>query len=276
MSESSAKHFYNGKVVLITGSSRGIGKVTAKKLCSYGAKVVLNGRNTDALEASVAELKSLSYDVLGINGDVSIPEECNALIEKIIDHFGTIDILINNAGISMRGCIDELDPKVFELVFSSNFYGAVYPTLSALPYLKKSKGSVVFVSSVAGIRGLPGLSAYSSSKMALRAIAETMRFDLKKYGIHIGLVYVGYAENDDGKKYVDKDGSLRTIEKRAGIKTLSKDKIANAILKNILKRRFITIMSGLGRLNAIMQRISPQFVEWVLIRSMKKVESMSK
>lgn len=276
MSDSSHNGSFKGKVVVITGSSRGIGKATAVLFCSLGARVVLNGRNSTVLDACLAEFKSLGYIAEKVCCDISTPDGSKTLVDNTIKYFGSLDILINNAGMSMRGKIDELDPRVFEKVFSINLFGAVYPVLYSLPYLKRSEGSVVFVSSVAGIRGLPSLSAYSSSKMALRAIAESMRFDLKEHNIHTGLIYVGYARNDAGKKYLDKDGTLKPIEERQGVKALSQEEIALAILKNISLRKFITILSGLGRLNATMQRISPRFVEWILMRNMKKIERMSK
>jgi len=276
MTEDLYKGLFNEKVVVITGSSRGIGKATALMLCSLGAKVILNGRNASILKSCLGEFKSREYNAEGVCCDISTPDGSKTLIEAAIGYYGRIDILINNAGVSMRGKIDDLDPKVIDRVYSINVYGSLYAIVYSLPYLKESEGSVAFVSSVAGIRGLPGLSLYSSSKMALRAIAESMRFDLAKYNIHTGLIYVGYTENDAGKKYIDNDGSLKPIEERRGVKTLSQNEVASAILRNISKRKFITILSGLGRLNAAMQRISPRLVEWVLVRNMKKIERMSK
>ncbi len=269
------KLFFKNKVAVITGSSKGIGKATARVFCEYGARIVINGRNRATLDRAVDEFLSAGCDVKGIASDVSTVEGSRRLIDESMSHFGRIDILVNNAGISMRGNIDELDPLVFETMFSVNVMGSVYPLIYALPYIKISQGSIVFISSVAGIRGLPGISAYSSSKMALRAIAESMRIELREQNIHIGLIYVGYAKNEEDKLYMSSDGSFRPIKKRQKVKTLSHREIALAILDNIYRRKFIKVLSGLGKLNSIMQRVSPQLVEWVLLMNLKKIRRMS-
>lgn len=275
-SEAKKRLFFKDKVVVITGSSKGIGKATAKLLCTYGARVIINGRNADTVNATLAELQSAGFEARGAAYDVSTSEGSRKLIEESLGYFGRIDTLVNNAGMSMRGNIDELDPLVFEKMFCVNVMGSVYPLIYALPHIKTSQGSVVFVSSVAGIRGLPGLSAYCSSKMALRAIAESMRLELRDYNVHTGLIYVGYAKNEAGKLYMSSDGSYKPIGERKNIKTLSHEEIALAIMDNIYRRSFIMVLSGLGRLNSLMQRISPQFVEWALYRNMKKIKQMSR
>ena len=162
-------------------------------LGKYGTSIVANGRNRDTLDRTVGEFLSAGYNVKGIACDVSKREGSERLIDESLSHFSRIDILINNAGMSMRGNVDELEPVVFEAMFSVNVMGSVYPIIYALPHIKSSQGSIVFVSSVAGIRGIPGISAYSSSKMALRAIAESMRMELREQNVHTGLIYVGYA-----------------------------------------------------------------------------------
>ena len=137
-----------------------------------------------------------------IAGDVSKAEDCHQLIEHTIKTFGQIDVLINNAGISMEGSIEDLAPEVFQKVIEVNYLGSIYPTKAAIPYLKKSKGSIIFMGSAAGIRGIPNHAAYSSSKMSLTAIAEALKIELKKSDIHVGLAYVGFTENDEEKNHL--------------------------------------------------------------------------
>jgi short-subunit dehydrogenase len=142
-------------------------------------------------------------------------------------------------------------------------------------HIKKTGGSLVFISSLAGIRGIPGISAYCSSKMALRAIAEAIRIEEVKSNIHVGLIFVGYTEIEHDKKTIDADGALVTIRNRSGYKAQSTEQVAQAILKNIKKRKFRTTLTGLGRLNSILQRISPWLVEKVLIHSIKTIKQRS-
>ena len=170
-----------GKVAVITGSSRGIGKSIAIELAKQGAYIVLNGRNQSRLESAKLELSQIHNNIVSYCCDVSEINQSNELIKTAIQHFGKLDILINNVGISMRGDVADLNPEVFKTVFESNVFGAVYPAIPAIKELRKTNGSIVFISSLAGIRGLPFLSAYSSSKMALRGVAESIRIEEKKY-----------------------------------------------------------------------------------------------
>ena len=264
------KSFQN-KVAVVTGSSKGIGKATAIELVKNGATVVLNGRNQATLLKTEKEIKALGGKVHAVNGDISVPEEAEKLIEETIRKFGKLDILINNAGVSMRGNFADLKPGVFKTVFETNVLGVVNTTIPAMPYLKQSHGSIVFISSAAGIRGLPGLSAYCSSKMALRAIAESIRIEEANSKIHVGLIFVGVTEIEHGKKTIAADGSLITINDRLKAKVQSTQSVAKAILKNIKKRKFRTTLSGLGKLNAVMQSIMPDLVEKILIRSVDTI-----
>ena len=170
---------FKGKVAIITGSSRGIGKAIALELAKRGAFIVLNGRNSSRLQSALEEVSKIQSKVVSYRCDVSNADQSVELIKTAISNFGKLDILINNVGVSMRGEVADLNPSVFQKVFESNVYGSVNPTIPALKEIRKTQGSIVFISSLAGIRGLPYLSAYSSSKMALRAIAESIRIEEK-------------------------------------------------------------------------------------------------
>src|SRR5690606_20248705 len=161
-------------------------------------------------------------------------------------------------------------------VLNSNFLGAVLPTQLALPHLRKSKGSVVFISSVAGIRGLPGLAPYCASKMALRALAESLRIEEYQSNIHVGLIYVGITEIVDRKESIGPDGKAVMLQKRDDGKAQSIDYVAKKVIRNIKKRRFITTLSFMGKMNAFLQPRLPQLVEWLIVRSTRKIEEKSK
>lgn len=263
------------KVAIITGSSRGIGKATAIELARKGACVVLNGRNQESLSQAENEMKSLDGKVISICCDITVPEQAKDLVEKTINTFGKIDILINNAGVSMRGNFTELNPEVFNSVFKTNVLGVANITIPAMPFIKESKGSIVFVSSLAGIRGLPGISAYCASKMALRAIAESIRIEESRSKIHIGLIFVGITEIDKGKTSISSDGSLLELKDRSNANVQSTKSVANAILKNIRTRKFRTTLTMIGKLNALIQPIMPGFVEKLLIHTAKRIKNRS-
>lgn len=268
-------HKFKNKVAVITGSSRGIGKAIAVELAKEGAKIVLNGRNQQRLDEAREEILKHTENVIDVCCDVSDIDAGKILIEKAIEAFGQLDILVNNVGVSMRGNVAELKPEVFQSVFSSNLYGTVNPTIPAIPELRKTKGSIVFISSLAGIRGLPGLSAYCSSKMALRAVAESIRIEEHKHKIHVGLIYVGITEIEHNKETIAADGSMKILKDRQKGKVDSTEKVAKTVLKNISKRKFITTLTRIGKVNKYLQPRMPMLVEKIILKNLHKFEEKS-
>lgn len=267
---------FEGKVAVITGSSRGIGKAIALDLARQGAKVVLNGRDPDRLGETECEIRKIHENVLSVCCDVSTIEGGQLLIDEAIRAFQKIDILINNVGVSMRGNVADLNPEVFKMVFESNILGTVNPTIPAIKHLRETKGSIIFISSLAGIRGLPSLSAYCSSKMALRALAESIRIEEAKHKIHVGLIYVGITDIEHNKETIAADGSKRVLASRKDKKVQSTAYVASAVLRNISKRKFITVLTSIGRLNAFLQPRYPSLVEKLILSNIKKFEEHSK
>ena len=267
---------FMGKVAVITGSSRGIGKAIARSLAKNGALIVLNGRDSSRLAAVEEEIRKVQPGVISVCCDVSTNEGGRHLISEALNAFGRIDFLINNVGVSMRGNVRNLNPDVFRATFESNYMSAVCPTIPALEPLRLTKGSLVFVSSLAGIRGLPFISAYCSSKMALRALAESLRIEESQHGIHVGLIYVGITVNDQGKETLAADGSKILLEPRSGSGVQSQESVANAVIRNIAKRKFISVLTFVGKLNYFMQPLVPQVVERIIIKNIRKFEERSK
>src|SRR4028118_96005 len=151
------------KVVIITGATSGIGKACAEAFGTAGAKVVITGRRTEALQEVSQKLRSMGIDNLPIVADVSVESDNEKVVDQTLERFGKIDVLINNAGITMRAMFEEVDLSVIRKVMDINFYGTVYATKYALPHILKTKGSIGGISSIAGYRGLPVRSGYSAS-----------------------------------------------------------------------------------------------------------------
>ena len=167
----------------------------------------------------------------------------------------------------MRGNLADLDPAIFKTIFEANVFTAANVTIPAMKHLRNSKGSLVFISSVSGIRGLPYQSVYCAAKMSLRALAESIRIEERDSGIHVGLVYIGYTQNDPDKETISADGSRIPINPRKGRDVMTQQSVAEAVVRSIEKRRFITVLSPLGKLNAILQPLFPRLVEKILIRN---------
>ncbi|MCG8574317.1 MAG: SDR family oxidoreductase [Flavobacteriales bacterium] len=264
------KSDFKDKVVIITGSSSGIGKATAISLCKRGAKVVLNGRNPEKLLECRIELTARGFNVIAVKADITNPEDCQNLMQTTLDSFGKIDVLINNASLTMNEQFDQLHSSLFEKIFNSNSMGAVHPTWAALPHLKKTKGSVIFISSLAGIHGLPSASAYCGGKMALTAIWQSLRIELGGSGVHFGICYVSFTQNDTQKRMIARDGELVKVPKRPKFLQQSQQKVANSIIGMIKRRRSKKILSPIGKISAFAFRFLPRTVSFLMIQIQKR------
>ncbi len=268
------KNFFSGKVVLITGSSKGIGKATALLLGSLGAKICLNGRNSVDLAKTRDELMASGIDCISVSGDVSESVDCKTLTDRVVSHYGSLDILINNAGIATRGLVSELIPETWQKVLGINTLGSIYPTLYALPHILKTRGSIIFISSLAGKVGLPGHSAYSVSKMALSAFSQAMQLEHKKSDLHTGIVYVGFTENESEKKILSPDGTYTVLKSRDNLKKASRQDVALSVAKTIYKRKNRVTLSAVGKLQGIALRFFPFLLTLILKRSFRDYDKM--
>jgi NAD(P)-dependent dehydrogenase (short-subunit alcohol dehydrogenase family) len=260
---------WENKVVIITGSTQGIGLKTAEILLQKGARVVINSRHMEKVQAAIEQLSQYKQNVVGISGDVSDFEFCVELRDFTLQHFQKIDVLINNAGLASSGLLGSSTPKGLNKVFDVNVMGSIFPALACLEDLKKSQGAVLFISSVAGIVGLPGHAAYSASKRTLVSLAESYKNEWFDFGIFVGVNYPGFTENDSNKIMVLGDGSEQILEKRTDVKTLSLSHTASNIIKQIELRKFRSYSSLSASLVQIIYRMFPK-ISLVFIQIKRK------
>lgn len=258
------------KVVIITGASSGIGLACAREFSHQNFKVVLAARSVEKLEVIQNELSSFNPDVLIIKADVSKEEDCKQIIRETFRSFGRIDILINNAGISMRALFKDLDLKVIHSLMDTNFWGTVYCTKYALPYILQTKGSIVGVSSIAGFMGLPGRTGYSASKFAIHGFLETIRIEHLKQKLHVMIVAPGFTSSNIRKLALAADGSAQGETPRDENKMMSPEKVAKHILKGIKKRKRQVILTLQGKLGVFLKRIAPSVTDYFEYNEMKK------
>jgi short-subunit dehydrogenase len=185
-------------------------------------------------------------------------------------------MLITNAGVSMRESFENLQPEVFAQIVDSNIYGSAFPAMKALPAIKQTRGSIVFISSAAGMIGLPTASAYSVGKMALTALAQSLKIELAPSGVHIGIVHVGFTQNDIDKRVLNATGELVPVAERPAYLQQTQAEVAKAVLGLIRKRRFKIVLSLVGKLNAFAVRFFPGIVIRVITISQKKMQKMYK
>ncbi len=256
------------KVVIVTGASSGIGKALVEAGLAAGAKLVLAARNRDAMEEVARGADPAKY--LIVPADVSQEVDCERIISETIERFGQIDILINNAGVSMRALFSETTPEVLENVMKVNFWGAVYCTHYALPWLLRSRGSLVGVSSIAGYKGLPARSGYAASKFALQGFLECLRIENLKKGLHVLIACPGFTRSNIRKTALSGDGTVQGESPREEEKMMSAEEVAKQILRAVVKRRRTLILTLQGRLAVWLNKWLPSLTDKLVYRHLAK------
>jgi short-subunit dehydrogenase len=251
--------FYLNKVVAVTGGSDGIGKALVDKLLLMGAKVATCGRNQDKLYQLQVENPSSPLHIMV--ADVSHENECRRFVESTIKVFGGIDILINNAGISMRALFKDVEIEVLKKVMDINFFGTVYTTKYALPSITERKGTIVGVSSIAGFRGLPGRSGYSASKHALIGWLEALRTELLEEGVNVMWVCPGFTSSNIRNVALNKEGAPQGESPMDESKMMSAEECANHILVAIEKRKRTLVLTFTGKRTVFMNKFFPSFAD---------------
>lgn len=256
--------FYAGKVVVITGGSDGIGKALVEKMISWGAKVATCGRNHDKLYQLQLDNSHASLHTMAC--DVSKESDCRKFIESCIGTFGGIDILINNAGISMRALVKEVEPEVFRKIMDINYFGAVYCTLFALPSIIARKGTVVGVSSIAGYRGLPGRSGYSASKFALLGWLEALRTEMLDEGVNVMWVCPGFTSSNIRNAALNEKGERQGESPMDESSMMSAETCARYITEAIEKRKRSLVLTFTGKRTVFMNRFFPGLTDKLVHR----------
>ena len=255
-------------VIVITGASSGIGKALVVEALKSSANVVLAARNQKAMQEVVKGIDQNRF--LIVETDVSAEADCKNLIDLATGRFGKIDVLINNAGISMRALFQDVDVKVIGRLMQVNFWGSVYCTKYALPWLLKTKGSVVGVSSIAGYKGLPARSGYSASKFALQGFLETLRVENLKTGLHVLIACPGFTASNIRKTALAEDGSMQGESPRAEEKMMTSEAVAKEIMRAVKKRKRTLILTRQGKLTVLLNKLFPALTDKLVYKHMAK------
>jgi short-subunit dehydrogenase len=241
------------KVVIITGASLGIGKGLAEECLNRGARIAVCARNVEKLQETYAHIPP--QNIFLFKADVSNENECYAFVAQTLNKFGRIDILLNNAGMSMRALFEDLDVKVLKNLMDVNFWGTVYMTKAALPYIKKQKGVILGVSSIAGYRGLPGRTGYSASKYAMQGFMEALRTELLRTGVHVMWVCPGYTTSNIRNTALGEDGKQMMETNMDESKMMSPEECARIIINAVEKRKRTVIMTLLGKMTVFVNKL---------------------
>lgn len=254
---------FQGKVILITGSSKGIGKALAIHLGQRGAKIGLNGRNKETLSKANNELIEMGIDSIMVPGDVTDYDVCESIVAKIVDNFGRLDCVVSNGSMMSEASILEVDAKVFKTVIESQILGAVFPVKAALPALIKSKGYILMISSLSAFYGLPKYASYSMGKITHKNFAQSLELEMRNTGVDIGVAYVCFTKNEIDKQMITPDGHLSDLPERPGKMQLPREKVAKSLAMMILKRRRKYVLSLYGKLFSIAIKVLPGLMRYI-------------
>jgi short-subunit dehydrogenase len=263
---------FRDKTVVITGASSGIGRELATVLARRCARLALAARDERALAEVVAECEASGARALAVPTNVTDEAACRRLIDETVAAFGGVDVLVNNAGISMWGRFDELeDLSIVERIMRVNYLGAVYCTHYALPHLKASKGLVVAISSLTGKLGVPTRSAYAASKHAVQGFFDSLRIELLGTGIDVLVVSPGFVATPIRSRALGPDGKPHGASPRDESRdTMPVEECVRQIVRAMERRDRELVMTARGKLGLWMRLVAPSLVDRLAIRALRE------
>jgi NAD(P)-dependent dehydrogenase (short-subunit alcohol dehydrogenase family) len=240
-------HPLQGKVVLITGGSSGIGRATALRLAGYGARVVVAARTAAALDEVVREATRCGAEAAAVPTDVTDAGQCGRAVAAAVERFGRLDVLINSAGVSMRALFADSSLEALERVVRVNFLGTMSATWFALPHVKQTRGSLVAISSLTGKCGTPSYAAYGASKFAVQGLYEALRRELAPDGVHVGVVSPGFVATPLRDKVLGPDGRPWDQPPPPPFRVWPLERCVERVVRLIVKRHAEALLPGFVR-----------------------------
>jgi dehydrogenase/reductase SDR family member 7B len=256
------------KVVIITGASSGIGRALAFEFGSRGCRLLITARNRSGLEATVEALKQANIEACFFIADAANEDDNRKMVDEAIRVYGRVDVLICNAGISMRALFEELDLQVFDKVIKTNFYGTVFATKYALPHIIKSKGSIVGVSSINGKRTTPARTAYSASKFAMEGFMEALRTEVMNKGVHVLCARPGFTASNIRNNALTANGKSQGESPRDEKSMMSAEVVARYIYRSVVTRRRVLTLTWTGKMAILFNKFFPGWMDKIVYRVM--------
>jgi uncharacterized protein len=262
-------NFWQGKTALVTGGSSGLGRVIAEAFAAAGAKVVLAALEPDAVQKAADEMRSAGRDVLGIHADITRQEDVDRLFAQAIERFGRLDVLVNNAGRSMRGKVLDTTPEQFRDLMELNLIALVRCTRAAVPHLLKQKGHVVNIGSLAAKSAARWVGAYPATKFAVAAYSQQLRLELGPLGLHVLLVCPGPIQRKDARLYPlkgleDLPESARAPGAGVRVSAISPERLAGDVLRACERRKPELVVPGKARLLFAIAQLWPSLGDWIV------------
>ncbi len=261
---------FTGKTILLTGASEGIGRALALELARDRPNLVLAARNEERLRSAAEECRSIGAQVLEYAMDVSDPGACRAVVARAVERFGSLDVLVNNAGITMWSRFDAVqDFTTFERLMAVNYFGCVHMTAAALDHLKRSRGLIVGVSSIAGLTGVPERTGYAASKHAMVGFLESLRIELAGTGVDVTIIAPDFVVSEIHRRALGPDGKPLGRSPMQESRIMTAATCARHIRRAIERRQRLMIPSLRGKLVRPFRILAPALVDRLAARAIR-------
>jgi NAD(P)-dependent dehydrogenase (short-subunit alcohol dehydrogenase family) len=261
---------FSNRVVAVTGASEGIGRAFCLALAPQCPRLVLAARNRERLDSLADECRRLGAEALVVPTDVTDEAACRAMVEAAVAQFGSLDVLVNNAGGTMWTRLDEIrDLSIFERLIRLNYLGSVYPTFHALPHLKRAKGRVVAVSSMAGLIGVPTRTGYSAAKHAVIGFFDSLRVELAADGVSVTVICPDFVVSEIHKRALGPDGKPLGDNPMAKSRIMSAGECARLMIDAIERRERLLVTSARGKLARWVQLLAPARIDAMAARAIR-------
>jgi short-subunit dehydrogenase len=261
---------FDGRTVLISGASAGIGRALAIQLAQQGAQLALIGRDAASLQSAAEECRARGARVLALPADISQEASCQELVAKTLEHFGALDALVNNAGQTMWARFEEVrDFAAYQRLITVNYLGAVYLTAAALPHLRRTRGLLVAVASIAGLTGVPERTAYAASKHAMVGFFESLRIELAGSGVGVTIVAPDFVITELHRRALGPDGQEQDKTPRP-THGLTAEQCAQQVLRGMQRRKRLVITSLRGRFGMWARLVAPGLVDRIAARAIER------
>ena len=261
------------RVVLITGASSGIGAELARQCAAQRMRVAITARDAARLEDVASACRALGADVFVVAGDVSIEQDCQRIVRATAEHFGQLDVLINNAGLGASGKFEDItDLTIFDTLMRVNYLGSVWCTAYALPYLKKTHGRIVGISSLTGLTGVPKRTAYAATKHAMAGFFDSLRIELADTGVSVTMIYPGFVFSEINRHALSPNGlpfGERAYVRKPG-ETMETATCVRMILRATARRDRDLVMTARGKFGRVLKLLSPRLVDRIARRVIEK------
>lgn len=261
---------FKNKVVVVTGAASGIGEAISRRFARDGVRLGLLDQDETAVEAFAEELRAVGVEAVGLGCDVSCEEECEQAIGVVIQRYGGVDVLVNNAGITQRSAFVDTETSVYRRVMEVNFFGSLYCTKAAIGSLLARAGMVIVIESLAGVAPLLGRTGYCASKHALHGLFTSLRAELRGRGLHVMLVCPGFVQTNLQTRALGADGQVTTHPQSLVGRPTSASSVADAVYRGALKRRNLLVLTPVGKLSYWLSRLAPVVYERLMTHKLRE------